>query len=386
VIANNSIFCTKDNRTMQAIIYLQPSTAKRVKLFIPYKASKWRAQVKAIDTSYYHAYQKLWSVVNSTEYIEKLKGIFGEEGYIIQAYNSPTKMPFKQLTDSQKEIVEQYIKVLTLKGYSTNTLHNYRSCFIKYLTFFNDRIYEDITKDDIEGYVFHLIQKYKISNSMQNSMINAIKFYYEQVLDKPKAYYNIQRPKKSKTLPNVLSQNEVASLITSVRNIKHRCILSLIYSAGLRISEVVNLRIEDIHSDEFRLFIKSAKGKKDRYTILSSNILTLLRQYYKKERPAYWLFEGQDGGQYSTRSIQKIFRKAAKASQINPWATPHTLRHSFATHLLQQGVNLRHIQVLLGHESSKTTEIYTHVIEINNKTVKSPLDSLIQDCSLEWKT
>ena len=173
-----------------------------------------------------------------------------------------------------------------------------------------------------------------------------------------------------------MSYNEVNQLLSAPSNLKHRAILSTCYSSGLRLGELVNLRIEDIHSESNYIFIKGAKGKKDRKSILSKVLLDLLRKYYKVYKPAYWLFEGQDGGQYSRSSIQKIFRKAVRKSNINPWATVHTLRHSFATHMLQQGVNLRYVQSLLGHESSKTTEIYTHVMAINNKEIVSPLDKL----------
>ncbi|MBN7817010.1 tyrosine-type recombinase/integrase [Algoriphagus pacificus] len=138
----------------------------------------------------------------------------------------------------------------------------------------------------------------------------------------------------------------------------------------------MKLRVRDIHSDEGYIFIKGAKGKKDRKTVLSPVLLTLLRKYYLAYKPSYWLFEGQEGGQYSATSIQAVFRRAVEKSNSNPWATVHSLRHSFATHLLQKGTNLRYVQVLLGHESSKTTEIYTHVLSISNKNIQSPLDGI----------
>jgi len=204
------------------------------------------------------------------------------------------------------------------------------------------------------------------------------KIYYEQVLGKPREYYNIQRPKNSKSLPNVLSAEAVKRLLTSPRNIKHRAILFTVYSAGLRLSEVINLRIEDIHYDKEYIFIKDSKGKRDRRSVLSSYLADILKIYLEKKRPAYWLFEGADGGRYSRSSVQQIFRKAVKVANVNPWATLHTLRHSFATHLLQEGLNLRYVQSLLGHGSSKTTEIYTHVMNINNKTITSPLDKIMK--------
>jgi site-specific recombinase XerD len=207
-------------------------------------------------------------------------------------------------------------------------------------------------------------------------LINANKAYYEHVLGNDRTVYEIQRPKKSQALPNILSQEEVQAIFRNIDNLKHKAVMMTIYSAGLRISEVLKLRIRDVHSDGGYLFIKGAKGKKDRKTVLSPVLLVLLRQYYRAYKPAYWLFEGQEGGQYSATGIQAVFRRAIEKSKTNPWATVPTLRHSFATHLLQQGTNLRVIQVLLGHESSKTTEIYTHVLSISNKNIQSPLDDL----------
>jgi site-specific recombinase XerD len=175
----------------------------------------------------------------------------------------------------------------------------------------------------------------------------------------------------------------VFKIIQNPKNIKHRAILWTIYSAGLRISELVNLRIVDIHSEDGFIFVKDSKGKKDRRTILSTHLLELLRLYYKEHKPSYWLFEGLNGGKYSVCSVRSIFRKAVDLSGSNPWSTVHTLRHSFATHSIENNVSLRHIQVMLGHNSPKTTEIYTKTIEINNKKVASPLDFLIKNDKLQ---
>lgn len=168
-----------------------------------------------------------------------------------------------------------------------------------------------MTKEEIEAFVYHQITKYKISESAQNTLINAIKAYYEHVLGRERTIYDIQRPKKSLTLPNVLSQEEIKAILCSVENIKHRAVLMLIYSAGLRISEAINLRNRDIHSDDGYIFIKGGKGKKDRKTVLSPILLVMLREYYKAYKPSYWLFEGQEGGQYSATSIRR-FSKSNK--------------------------------------------------------------------------
>jgi len=242
---------------------------------------------------------------------------------------------------------------------------------------------KQITKEQIEGFVYQLIKENNISESYQNQMINAIKAYYEHVLGLPREFYEIERPKKSVKIPNILSEEEVYKIIQNPKNLKHQAILWTIYSGGLRISEVINLRLADINSKDGYIFIKGAKGKKDRKTILSEYLIIMLRNYYVKFKPAYWLFEGQTGGKYSVTSIRNIFRKAVKNTNSNPWATVHTLRHSFATHCIQNGVNMRHIQNMLGHSSPKTTEIYTKTIEINNKKIKSPLDNLIKNITLD---
>ena len=358
-----------------AIIYLPRSGASRIKFHIPYRAYEWRVKIKALNSSYYHIHQKLWSIVNTEENLTILKTIF-EDKYTTSPFKSSDKIPYKKLSNSASQLLQSVEQTLSLKSYSQNTVRSYRSELIHFLNYFESRKYETITKAEIESYVYHLKKKYNISNSRQNIIINAIKFFYEQVLGMSRTYYDIQRPKKAKTLPNVLSKAEIKSMLSVTENIKHRLILATIYSAGLRISELQRLRIEDIHHDEGFIFIKDAKGKRDRRSVLSQALAKFIKVYINKYKPAYWLVEGADGGQYSSSSIQKIFRAAVKKAGINPWATPHTLRHSFATHLLQQGVNLRYVQTLLGHSSSKTTEIYTHVMNINNKIIQSPLDSI----------
>ncbi|MFB9055632.1 tyrosine-type recombinase/integrase [Mariniflexile ostreae] len=363
---------------MQVIIYSPRPNAGRIKIFIPFKEAGLRAQIKLVNTSFYHPQQKLWSVVNTTEKLEEIKRILHPH---YELKPEARALPVTPLALSEKALLlmAKYEQKLILKAYSQNTIRSYKHEFSNFLTFFENAVIDELTKDEIEGYLAHLINKFKISEVKQNQAVNAIKWYYEKVLQKPKEYYNITRPKKTKTLPNVLSPDEVYKLINAPKNIKHKTILYTIYSSGLRLGEVVNLRIRDVHSKAGYLYIKDGKGKKDRKTVLSHTLLLLLREYYKKERPAYWLFEGQDGGKYSPRSVQAIFRQAMASSNINPWATVHTLRHSFATHLLQNGVNLRNIQVMLGHHSSKTTEIYTQVLGISNKKIESPLDTILKN-------
>ncbi|WP_339750825.1 tyrosine-type recombinase/integrase [Algoriphagus aquimarinus] len=357
------------------IIYQPLPKASRIKVFIPYLLKEERDQLKALNTSFYHPNQKLWSLVNTNENWEQLQRLYKGKSEVRSA-EKKVSVPVKTLNAQSIQALADLEQKLILKAYSPSTVKNYASSLTQFLAFFESRNIKDVTKEEIEAFVYHQITKYKISESAQNTLINAIKAYYEHVLGRERTIYEIQRPKKSMTLPNILSQEEVKAILQSVENIKHRAVLMLIYSAGLRISEAIKLRSRDIHSDEGYIFIKGAKGKKDRKTVLSPVLLVLLRKYYKAYKPSYWLFEGQEGGQYSATSIQAVFRRAVEKSNSNPWATVHTLRHSFATHLLQKGTNLRYLQALLGHESSKTTEIYTHVLSISNKNIQSPLDGI----------
>jgi site-specific recombinase XerD len=193
-----------------------------------------------------------------------------------------------------------------------------------------------------------------------------------------KQFYNLHRPKKEHKLPKVLSKNEVKKILDSSKNIKHKSILMLIYSAGLRRSELLNLHISDIDSERMVINIRGAKGKKDRISLLSGNMLNMLRDYYKKFKPVKYLFEGPGNSKYSSTSVSNILKKATAKAGINKKVTPHMLRHSFATHLLEQGTDLRYIQELLGHSSSKTTEIYTHVSKRAIDKIKNPIDDFFE--------
>jgi integrase/recombinase XerD len=273
--------------------------------------------------------------------------------------------------------MEEFIRQLKLKRYSSHTIKAYRNHWLHFLQFHKPKRPADISKHEIESYLLHLMEGKDVSASYQNQVINAIKFYYVHVLAcSDLNFMNLPRPRKSDTLPAVLSEKEVKKILMAVDNLKHRTALSLIYSAGLRVSEAVNLTIKDIDSSRMLIFIRAAKGKKDRHTLLSNRILELLRDYYKTYRPKEWLFEGMDGRRYSVRSIQNVFQKAKNRAGINKDVTVHTLRHSFATHLLENGTDLRYIQELLGHQSSKTTEIYTHVSKTSIGKITSPLDRL----------
>ena len=356
-------------------LYMPLPQAGRVKVAIPYAMKAEREIFKKIDSSFYHPQQKLWSLYNTEENIGKLKALFGNKLQTVDT-EVPKQIPKVELNECGRAELDRAYRKMVLRGLGENTMKTYRSALKGFFKYFEQQSFATITKEQIEGYVFELITKYKISESTQNTVINAIKYYYEHTLGLPREYYNISRPRKSIDLPNVLSRQEVMAIINSPKNLKHKTILHIIYGAGLRVGEVRRLRVNDIRSADGYIFVKDSKGKRDRHTVLSTHLLALLRAYYKAHKPAYWLFEGQGGGQYTATSIQKIYRKAVSDTKSNPWSTPHTLRHSFATHLMESGISLRHIQAALGHGSIKTTEIYTHVLAVNNKTMISPLDNL----------
>jgi site-specific recombinase XerD len=218
------------------------------------------------------------------------------------------------------------------------------------------------------------ILKNNLSASYQNQTINSIKLFFKIIHDSKIVITELHRPKNAKTLPNVLSKEETFKLIDSTTNIKHKTLLALIYSSGLRISEAINMKIIDIDSQRMLIHVKNAKGKKDRYTLLSTKVLVLLKEYYTIYKPKTFLFEGQYGEQYSSRSAQSVLHQSAKKAGITKQITLHTLRHSFATHLLENGTDLRYIQDLLGHSSPKTTMIYTHVTSTSLKKIINPFD------------
>lgn len=267
-------------------------------------------------------------------------------------------------------------QVLLLKRYSWRAINSYKNCFRQYIRHYDEIKPSQITRAQIDDYIAGLIKTKNISESHQNQILSAIKMFYAEVLNQEEKVRYLVRPKKAQKLPHVLTENEVTRLLKATDNLKHRCILMLVYSAGLRLGEVLNLQITDLQPSHHRLFVRGGKGKKDRCTLLSDKVIAKLREYFDLYKPVEWVFEGENGGRYGERSVQNIFTRAKQKSGINPHATVHTLRHSFATHLLEKGVDLRYIQDLLGHESSKTTEIYTHITNKGIGKIKSPLEDL----------
>jgi len=291
-----------------------------------------------------------------------------------QKPKQPKSLPV-ELPEHWRLALHRTEEQLKVRRYSWRTVKSYLSHIRSFLIANSSLQLVDINTDLIRTYIVQRAEARNFAEATQNQLLNAIKFWLEQVEGREKAFIDL-RAKKRQQLPQVLSIEEVKRLFSAVDNLKHRCILKIVYGGGLRLSELTNLRVADIHSDRLQIFVHGGKGKKDRYTTLSENFLTELRNYYRAYQPDYWLFEGQHGGQYSVRSVQAILKKAVKASKINPYCTVHTLRHSYATHLLEAGTSLRHIQELLGHANITTTEIYTHISTAEKQRVISPLDRI----------
>ena len=281
------------------------------------------------------------------------------------------------ITEDKKQKIIQFKQFLSSKRYSHNTIKTYSEALTTFLKFNNDKNITEITNNDVISFNNNYILKNRYSASFQNQVINAIKLFFQIIQNKKINLEILHRPKREKKLPNVLSKEEVKAILNASNNLKHRTMLSLTYACGLRCGEVLNLTIKDIHSDRNLLLIKQGKGKKDRIVPISEKIIEMLRDYYKTYKPKTWLFEGQlENTPYSERSFQQILKLALSKTNILKPVTLHWLRHSYATHLLENGTDLRFIQELLGHSSSKTTEIYTHVSTKSIQKIKSPFDDL----------
>ena len=281
--------------------------------------------------------------------------------------------PLDEIKSNEIVRFEHYLQS---KRYSSNTIKVYTETLRVFLRYFANKAIEEISNEDLIAFNNDYILKNNFSSSYQNQLVNAVKFYYSAIQHKKIDVELVHRPRREKTLPNVLSKEEVKSILDAPYNLKHRAMLSMIYSCGLRRSELLNLTKLDIDSKRMVVVIRMAKGKKDRIVPLSPKILILLRDYYKCYQPKYFLFEGQDGGKYSEKSLENVFKQSLLKARIEKPATMHWLRHSYATHLLESGTDLRYIQDLLGHKSSKTTEIYTHVSTKNIQNIRSPFDDL----------
>lgn len=357
----------------------------RLKLIFGYNPTLAKT-IKSIPYYQYDLKNKWWTIPYSGQFLEEVKRKIGELGLVlifeeeeknteVVAKVSPYDIP------NYRKCPEEYIQKLEERRYSQSTIRAYVPLFEEFVNHFPSIPIEEMGEKEIMEFSHYLVTVRKVSSSHQNQAINAAKFYFEKVKGGERKYYHVDRPIREKALPEVCSEEEIVAIFKATENLKHKAILMTIYSAGLRISELINLKIKDIDSKRMQIRIEQAKGKKDRYTILSPKTLKILREYFKNEKPSEFLFEGQGSTNekpipYSARSIQAILKQSLKVTGIKKKVTVHTLRHSFATHLLENGTDLRYIQSLLGHESPKTTQIYTHITTKGFDQIISPLDKL----------
>jgi integrase/recombinase XerD len=327
-----------------------------------------------IDTS---AMKKYFETANATELKTQKPAIVQQNKTVYKTQN---------IHPVNANVIAVMQQMLHLKSYSTSTQRTYLNEMSQFLQAIKYVPANEFTTPRLKNYLQYCYKTLKLSENTIHSRMNALKFYFEQVLHKEKIFWEIPRPKKKIILPKVISEEKIIKALFTVKNIKHRSILLTAYSAGLRVSEVVNLKITDIDSDRMQIAIRGAKGKKDRMATLSLFTLQLLREYVKQYKPKLYLFEGQyDNEPYSSRSAQSIFKYAIKTFNLPATTSFHCLRHSYATHLLENGTDIKYIQELLGHNDIKTTLRYTHVSIKDLGKVESPLDKILRKSATNFK-
>ncbi|GLR16148.1 tyrosine-type recombinase/integrase [Portibacter lacus] len=373
-------------------IYLSPERIK----FIYVKLRGFGIDVSFIKTFAHREYDKefkRWilplekeTIKKITDHYEKLgvkiinripKKDIGEYYVANRSIKSKLSYLLSKFPSSFPEILAKYVDVMLLQNYSWRTIQSYTGKMAKFMAHYGDISIATLEADEVNKYLTKIAQT-GVSESLINITLSAIKFYYEKV--EYRSNFHIERlvrPKKGKYLPTILSEVEVDRIFRSMSNLKHLCIAYTIYGGGLRLNEVLNIRVQDIIWDRNQIILKQAKGNKDRMTLLSHTLKELMKRYIEEYQPEYWLFEGLNRKTaYSSSSVQKIIKESAKKAGIKRKVTPHTLRHCFATHLLDRGTDIRFIQELLGHKDIKTTLVYTHVTTRSMDNIQSPLDRL----------
>lgn len=345
-------FITHNNQKRIAVTF--EKKAELIARFKKLKGAKWSAS------------RKVWHLPDISVYRKK----FGLEKPVV------SKEVIIKIQKVNQGALLKLIEELKLRGYSENTIKTYRNEFAQLLYVLKDYPVDKLSAERIRSYLLYCINELKMTETMLHSRFNAVKFYFENVLEREKIFVKIPRPKKPSSLPKVINAKDIKKMFAVTTNLKHLLILKLCYGMGLRVSEIVNLKIKDIDSNNMQVLIARSKGKKDRYVNLPESVLAELRIYYKAYQPKIYLFEGQYGSNYSLRSAQLVFKEALNKAKVNKQVGIHSLRHSYATHLLEAGTDISYIQKLLGHNNIKTTLLYTQVGQKDLKKIKSPLDNM----------
>ena len=325
---------------------------------------------------------RAWYTPFSKENIVILKKQFKDDVLFIEdvslgAPENYAQRTSRNITEENKDIIRAYVRYLKGKRYSDSTIRVYFGFIADFVDYLKNKDFKTLVNRDVELFIEDVFVARKMSISSQRQFISAVKSFadfYPECSINPEG---LIRPSKSRYLPTVLSQEEVVDLIRSSKNLKHRAVITMIYSSGLRVGELIDLELRNINIDRKQIFVKNGKGRKDRYVMLANTFMPLLRNYVMTYRPEKYFVEGPKGEKYSASSIRKFLHNYAKRANITKRVTPHTLRHSYATHLLENGIGLRHIQELLGHSKPETTMIYTHVAKKDLLEIESPLDNII---------
>jgi len=326
-----------------------------------------------------------YSETKKQEFTNHLK----EGGYAVQEKNTikttsevikekNAKQLLTELTKEKVDVLKRYIKYLEGKRLSSSTVSVYSNFIHEFLRFHSSRPTKELSENDVRIYLEWAVKELKYAVSTHRQIISAFKhfaYFYPMCAINPE---KLQRPRRDKKLPVVLSMEEVLRLLQVTKNLKHKVIIAILYSCGLRVGELIDVELNSFDFSRKQLHIKLAKGRKDRYTTIAESTYPLLRQYYQAYRPKKYLIENPKGGKYSSASIRSFLKQNCKLARIKKHVTPHTLRHSYATHLHENGVGLRYIQALLGHSKPETTMIYTHVSTRDAHDIKSPLDVALE--------
>jgi len=325
-----------------------------------------------------------WQLPYSSHHLQQVRSAFN--GYVKIKYPVGTipksivpdrKKPVYKLTESHKGLIHRYQDYLTGIRYAQNTINTYVHLVSVFFTYIQKDV-DQLVMEDIYQYNHSYIIQQRYSVSYQRQFVSALKLLFTHIESPSFNVDSLERPAKERKLPLILSKEEIRSILLSINNLKHKAILTTLYSSGLRVSELIHLRLVDIDSKRMLIRVRQSKGRKDRYVRLSDTNLLVLRHYVKKYKPKEMLIEGQEG-LYSSTSIRNIFRRACSRAGIRKKVTPHTLRHSYATHMLELGVDLRYVQALLGHAKPETTMIYTHVSNQKLQSLANPLDALWEE-------
>jgi integrase/recombinase XerD len=375
---------TRSNRLQKQIVLIPPD---RLGVSVPFNESLIR-KLKTVPGYRWDSERQCWSFPRSRESLERVLAVFrtdwrslshdvAEAFGFVQSFER--SLPDAGSPPTTPTMIETYQRELRLRNYSPKTIGSYTSAVRVFARTASPKHPRDLTGEEIRAAIDEMLSSGHWTSPSINQLICALKFLYVEMYHRTLEIGEIPRPKHERKLPQVLSQQEVLRIFDATKNLKHKTLLMLIYSGGLRVGEAVRLEQQDIDVERKLIHLRAAKGKKDRYTLLSEVMVRQIALYRKEYLPKEYLFSGEGGKSHlAVRTAEKVFEVAVQKAGISKPATVHTMRHSFATHLLEAGTDLRLIQELLGHSSSKTTEIYTHVSTKSFGKVVSPLDAALK--------